>query len=121
MEKFFSCHAQKQLENVDTDTGYWIHGPWDQYNQCHKTKPKPHSWNTIGISSCDWEANTRDVGASKNTLCLHSASNVSSIYQYFVWKCFLVFKGNFFSILAGKNVAPVCAVSTITFLCKQSV
>ena len=57
MEKFFSCHAQKQLENVDTDTG----GPWDQYNQCHKTKPKPHSWNTIGISSCDWEANTRDV------------------------------------------------------------
>ena len=40
MEKFFSCHAQKQLENVDTDTGADTHGPWDQYNQCHKTKPR---------------------------------------------------------------------------------
>ena len=84
MEKFFSCHAQKQLENVDTDTG----GPWDQYNQCHQTKPKAHSCNTIGFSSCDWEANTRDVSASKNTLCLHSASNVSSIYQYFYENAF---------------------------------
>ena len=111
MEKFFSCHAQKQLENVDTDTGADTHGPWDQYNQCHQTKPKNLMWLRSQYKRC----------ASKNTLCLHSASNVSSIYQYFVWKCFLVFKGNFFSILAGKNVAPVCAVSTITFLCKQSV
>ena len=84
MEKFFSCHAQKQLENVDTDTG----GPWDQYNQCHKTKPKAHSFNTISFSSCDWEANSRYVSASKTTLCLHCARNVSSIYQYFYENAF---------------------------------